>query len=147
MTDAIKTPWNPSRSATLRVKDPLPAPTACPKCSAPVELVSNAVIYGREYGEWPWIFNCTSCDCRVGLHPFTGIPLGHMADAPTREARKSVKNGFNALWNRKGTPFKTRTDAYHWLAGAMKLPVSECHFGMFDIRQCQQAAEAIRNGV
>jgi hypothetical protein len=102
MTREPKTPWNPSRTATARVKDPLPAPTQCPKCASPVELVSNAVIYGREYGEWPWVFKCTACDCRVGLHPFTAIPLGYLADGATRDARKGVKVHFNGLWQKKG---------------------------------------------
>ena len=52
-----KTPWNPSRRATARVKNPLPAPTTCPYDGGPVEIVNNSAIYGREYGEWPWAFD------------------------------------------------------------------------------------------
>lgn len=60
------TPWNPSRSATARVRNPLPAPTICPHCAAGVELVGNERIYGRPFGDWPWSFLCTGCGAYVG---------------------------------------------------------------------------------
>lgn len=132
-----KTPWNPSRKATARVKDPLPAPTTCPHCSSPVELCSNAKIYGREYGDWPWAYRCTSsdCDAYVGIHPFTNIPLGTLATRPIREARKAAKATFNPIWARK---YMTRSEAYAWLAGELGIPVGECHIGWFDVDQCKQ---------
>ncbi|UIF90898.1 zinc-finger-containing protein [Cupriavidus sp. UYPR2.512] len=137
-----KTPWNPSRSAIARVKNPLPAPVTCPHCGASVEIVSNALIYGREYGEWPWAFMCTGkfCDSYVGMHPLTGIPLGTLADGPTREARKRAKAAFNPLWQAKAM---TRSEAYAWLAQALGIVnVGECHIGWFDVDQCQRVVEA-----
>ncbi|CAN7381015.1 zinc-finger-containing protein [Cupriavidus necator] len=138
MTSAAKTPWNPSRRATARVKNPLPAPTHCPYCSAPVDVVSNAEIYGREYGDWPWAYRCTSKNCHayVELPPFTNIPLGTLADAPTREARKRAKAVFNPLWQSERM---TRDEAYVWLAGALSIANSEeCHIGWFDVQTCQR---------
>ncbi|KVP48431.1 zinc-finger-containing protein [Burkholderia ubonensis] len=130
-----KTPWNPSRRATARVKNALPAPTTCPYDGGPVEIVNNSAIYGRAYGEWPWAFLCRTCRAYVGLHPFTGIPLGTLADAATREARKRAKAAFNPIWQ---SGAMTRTDAYVWLAQQLGIAVGECHVGWFDATVCDR---------
>lgn len=136
-----KTPWNPSRRATARVKNPLPAPTCCPYDGDTVEIVNNAEIYGREYSEWPWAFLCRTCRAYVGLHPFTGIPLGTLADAPTREARKRAKAAFNPIWQ---SGAMTRTDAYVWLAQQLGIENhEECHIGWFDIAMCDRVVVVI----
>lgn len=126
-----------SRRALRRVKNPLPAPTHCPYCAGPVELVSNARIYnGREFGEWPYAFLCAPCDAYVGLHPHTDIPLGTLADKALREARKTHKASFHALIKARGLD---RNDAYQWLAKKMGIPQGECHFGWFDHARCETA--------
>lgn len=130
-----KTPWNPSRRAIARVKNPLPAPTECPRCGGRhVDIARNSEIYGRDYGEWPWAFLCRGCGAYVGMHPFTGIPLGTLADAPTREARKRAKAAFNPLWQ---SGAMTRTEAYSWLASRLGVAVAACHIGWFDVAMCQ----------
>ena len=134
------TPWKPSHSATTRVKNPMPAPTGCPYCGANVELVNNSEIYGRSYGEWPWAYSCCSCDAYVGLHPQTAIPLGTLADAPTRAARKSAKDAFNPLWQQGAM---SRSAAYAWLAAQLGIAdVNACHIGWFDIKTCARAVAA-----
>ena len=126
-----------SRRALRRVKNPLPAPTECPYCSGLVELVSNSRIYnGREFGEWPYAFHCEPCDAYVGLHPHTDIPLGTLANVELRGARKVHKTYFQKVCE---TFDLGRTPAYQWLAGAMGIPVGECHFGWFNKQQCEQA--------
>ncbi|MFY9480251.1 MAG: zinc-finger-containing protein [Aquabacterium sp.] len=138
------TPWNPSRRATAKVKNPLPVPTTCRHCGAEVNLVSNAEIYGREYGEWPWTFMCQGPNCRayVGLHPFTGIPMGTLATAPIRNARKAAKDLFNPLWQ---SGQMTRDEAYAWLAGELGIAnVEHCHIGWFDVEQCNQVIRAVK---
>jgi hypothetical protein len=137
-----KTPWNPSRRATARVTNPLPQPTTCPYCPGSVSIVNNEEIYGRPYGEWPWAFLCGGCGAYVGLHPFTGIPLGTLADAPTREARKRAKAAFNPLWQ---TRLMTRKEAYAWLAKMLGLAsVDVCHIGWFDVATCDRVVEAVK---
>ena len=131
-----------SRRSLKRVKDRLPVPTACSYCSGEVKLASNEEIYGREYGDWPYCYMCTACRSHVGLHPKTDIPLGTLADASTREARKRAKAAFQEV-----TLFRfnrDRTAAYHWLGGLMKIDPRTCHFGMFTVRQCNQALGAIQ---
>ena len=140
MTDP-KTPWNPSRRATARVLNPLPVPTSCRLCGGRCEIVNNGVIYGKPYGEWPWAVVCLGCGAHVGMHPFTGIPLGTVALAPLREARKAAKRLFNPLW-RDGA--MTRTEAYTWLAGELGIPVADCHIGWFEQDQCNAAIAAIQ---
>ncbi len=144
----LKTPWNPSRRAIARVRNPLPAPTVCPHCGAPVEIVNNAAIYGRSYGEWPWAYACDGadgdgCGAYVGMHPFTAIPLGTLADAPTRDARKKAKDAFNPLWQEKRM---SRTAAYQWLAGSLGIAnVEECHIGWFDVETCNRVVAVVNS--
>lgn len=139
----MKTPWNPSRKAIARVKNPLPFPQSCPHCGAECVFSNNSAVYGREYGEWPWIVLCNGCRAYVGLHPFTGIPLGMLADASTRGARKRAKAAFNPLWQCGGM---TRSQAYAWLANALGMDdVEQCHIGWFDVQQCDMVVCAIKN--
>lgn len=134
-------PLHPSIRATVRVKNPLPTPTECPHCAAPVSLVSNETIYGRAYGEWPWVYACSGCGAYVGLHPFTAIPLGTLATAEIRDARKRAKAAFNPIWQQGRM---SRTDAYAWLAGALGIAdVKACHIGWFDVDQCNTVVRAI----
>lgn len=133
-----KTPWNPSKRATARVKNPLPAPTECPHCCGEVKVAHHDEIYGKAYGEWPWAYLCTGCRAYVGMHPFTNIPLGTLADAPLRKARKECKQPFEMLWQSKKM---TRDEAYEGLAYHMGLSVEECHFGWFGIEQCHRARD------
>lgn len=136
-----KSPANPSRKATARVTNPLPVPTVCPHCGGPVRLVENSAIYRRNYGEWPWAYLCAPCDAYVGLHPFTAIPLGTLATAPIREARKLAKAAFNPLWMNGGM---SRSEAYAWLAKAMGIAdVNQCHIGWFGVEQCVAVVDAV----
>ncbi len=133
-----KTPWNPSRKAMKRVPEPhMPIPTECPYCSHQVSVVHHDAIYGRAYGDWPWVYACDHCGARTGMHPFTNIPLGTLADHALREERKRCKPVFERIW--KGG-YMTRDEAYIWLAASMGIEPSECHFGLFDAVQCQEAA-------
>ena len=137
-----KTPWNPSKRAIKRVKNPLPKPRQCNCCSSEAVVIkNNAQIYGRTYGEWPWVYVCEDCCSYVGMHPFTDIPLGTLADAPTREARKVCKAPFEALYK---TGKMTRNDAYQKLAEKLGIEKEQCHFGWFDVVMCKKAAVAAR---
>ncbi|MFG0647737.1 zinc-finger-containing protein [Leclercia adecarboxylata] len=132
----IKTPSNPSRKATARVKNPLPAPTQCHHCSDRVRIGTHEEVYGRDYSDWPYVYLCEGCGAYVGLHPFTAIPLRTLADKRTRDARKSCKLPFERIW-RSGS--MSRSEAYKWLADKMGIPTDECHFGWFSDEQCQVA--------
>ena len=129
-----------SRKALKRVKNPLPAPATCRYCgpSTPVFLGHHDEIYGRAYGEWPYLYLCENCEAYVGLHPFTDIPLGTLANAELRQARKTNKAKFIALQRAKSW---SRSRAYQWLADHMGIKVEECHWGWFEVEQCERAGE------
>ncbi|WP_082722488.1 zinc-finger-containing protein [Burkholderia mayonis] len=91
---------------------------------------------------WPWTFLCRTCRAYVRLHPFTHIPLGTLADAPTREARKRAKAEFNPIWQ---SGAMTRIAAYVWLAQRLGIENhEECHIDRFDIETCDRVVAAIR---
>lgn len=134
-----------SRKALKRVKDALPPPETCPYCgpNMPVFLVNNSEIYGREYGEWPYAYLCEGCDSYVGVHPNTDIPLGTLATKDMREARKKGKAVFLKLRRR----FPNRKTHYQWLADALGIPTSECHWGMFSIERAREAEAVCRQAL
>ena len=136
-------PWNPSRKAVARVPKPLPAPTTCHLCAGAVELVPNSEVYnGKDYGEWPWTYLCRGCGSYVGLHPFTGIPLGTLANKQMRAARQAAKAALNPLWQHGGP--MTRTEAYAWLSQQLGIAdIEDCHIGYMDVDQCRQIMAAI----
>lgn len=126
-----------SRRALKRVLHPIAIPTTCRFCADTVELVENSVIYrGRSFGDWPYAYWCGGCHAYVGLHPDTDLPLGTLADKRTRDARNTCKKSFEAIW-RDG--YMTRKQAYQWLADQMGIGVDQCHFGLFEPQQCQEA--------
>ena len=135
---ASKTPDNPSVSATARVTNPLPIPTACRYCAGPVKCVNNATVYGRPFGDWPYMYLCSDCGAYVGLHPFTALPLGTLADADLRHARKINKGAFERIWQ---DGYMSRTEAYAWLAQQLGITQAECHFGLFEADRCRKAFE------
>lgn len=136
------TPHNPSKNAIERVLNPLPPITCCHYCGSQVSIEQNKEIYGRNYGDYPWIYLCDSPACKayVGIHPDTNIPLGTLADAKTRKARKEAKDVFTAWYK---TIRIDRGRAYQLLANALKLPKEECHFGWFDVDACEAAKKAV----
>ena len=136
----VKTPSNPSRRATARVKNPLPVPTVCNICGEEaVRESSHMEIYGKVYSDWPYNYLCECCGAYVGMHPFTNIPLGTLADKELRELRKISKYFFNQIWQEEC--LLSRSDAYAELAKRMGIPAEQCHFGWFNKEQCYKARE------
>lgn len=134
-----KTPWNPSKTATARVREPAPIPETCRYCGSKVVIKSHQEVYGREYNDWPWMYKCEddACDSSVGMHPYTNIPLGTLANSSLRKIRTAHKPRFESLWN---GGWMTRNEAYLWLAHKMGLSREECHFGLFEEDACTKAS-------
>lgn len=131
-----------SRRALMRVKDWMPPPDQCPYCTGPVELVNNsAIYYGKSYGKWPYVYRCKPCDAYVGLHPDTDLPLGTLADSPTREARKKAKAEFFRVMKQMNWG---RSKAYAWLSSELGIPKSQTHFGMFDVETSNRAFKILK---
>lgn len=117
-----------------------PIPGRCRYCNGPVFFVDNKEVYGRSQGKWPMIYCCVrkECGARVGAHPNTRIPLGTLAPAELRVQRMAAKNSFHAMLRAKNWG---RSEGYRWLSEAMPCPPEKCHFGMFEIEQCERVAE------
>lgn len=115
----------------------------CPYCDSAAKLVDTAVIYnGMSYGR-AWVCErYPTCDSYVGCHPKTAQPLGTLANAELRQARKWAHIYFDALW--KGGPM-SRHGAYRWLANRMRLTEDECHIGLMDADQCRRAADVSKD--
>lgn len=139
MGKSVKTPWNPSRSAIKRVKNPLPEPTVCPHCGSGVSIYTHKEVYGRNYSDWPWLYKCSGCDAQVGMYPFTGIPLGTLATREMRHARNHCKQSFQLFIATSGL---SRTEAYEQLAMALGIEKEQCHFGWFNVEMCYRAKHA-----
>lgn len=124
-----------------KVRAKLPVPTICPNCGSAVELVNNSIVYGKEQGRWPFVYRCVAlaCNSHVGLHPFTDIPLGTLADHQTRVARTEAKAVFKPMWEQYGMD---RNAAYRWLGDKMGIAeVRHVHIGWFSLEQCQRVIE------
>lgn len=125
-----------------RVLDKLPVPKECHYCGGDVRLVNNKEIYGgQSYGVWPLAYLCGKCKAYVGVHRNTHIPMGYLADGPTREARIQAKNAFNPMWINHGM---RRTEAYKWLADKMGILKEQCHIGMFDVESCNEVIKHVQ---
>ncbi|MFY1852952.1 zinc-finger-containing protein [Achromobacter xylosoxidans] len=132
-----------SRRALARVRDRIAPPKACHCCGGPVKLTNNSDIYnGQSFGDWPYVYRCTRCQAYIGLHPDTDLPLGVMADRQTIKARKESKFAFHRLTrDRFGNDRKA---AHTWLASALGIAPSICHFGMFGVDQAERAGQICR---
>lgn len=115
----------------------------CHYCGNEARLVGGEVIYPHRIDLFEkkfWL--CDPCDAYVGCHhPHpkygkTGTePLGILANAKLRKLKSQAHAAFDPLWREK-KKFKSRTDAYYWLAKEMKMNTVECHIGMFDEDLC-----------
>ncbi|MCY1371039.1 zinc-finger-containing domain protein [compost metagenome] len=72
------------------------------------------------------------------MHPQTAIPLGTLATASLRQARKVAKEPFERLWR---PHHSKRTSAYEALAKHLGIEVESCHFGWFDEETCYKARD------
>lgn len=108
-------------------------PPNCSECGAVPAMHS---------GRSGYFWRCSvGCDVQVGCHPGRTIPLGTMADRPTRRARERAHDTFDRLWT---TGRISRTEAYRLLSVSMGLPTKKTHFGMFTAGQCEEACAFAR---
>lgn len=102
----------------------------CQYCGA------GAWLIGGKYG---YVWKCDPCGARVGCHPGTKRPLGHLANAELRSARMAAHDAFDPRW--KGQPSGVRSEAYEWLAEQLKIARDDCHIALFDLEQCRRVVE------
>jgi hypothetical protein len=122
--------------------------TICPYCAAPAELVAGAIIYphrsdlaARRF----WL--CRPCNAWVGCHQAGNgngdgtRPLGRLADAQLRAAKRAAHAAFDPRWKTRGM---TRGRAYAWLAQQLGLPIEATHIGDFDLETCHRVIALCR---
>lgn len=121
----------------------------CPYCQSKSKLVGGDVIYPRRPDLKSLKFwHCTPCDAYVGCHKEGArvetkngleisdgtIPLGRLADAALRRAKRTAHAAFDPIWS---NGLMKRKSAYSWLAKEMKINVHDCHIGDFTVAQCE----------
>ena len=107
----------------------------CPYCGREPKLMDSSVFYGRSYGP---VWACQPCDAYVGVHRGTQIPLGRLANANLRAAKKHAHLYFDIIWQSK---LLTRDRAYKWLSSALGTPSEYTHIGMFNVQTCIRVAD------
>lgn len=126
-----------------RIKNPLPIPRQCDNCASfDIAFKNNILLYGRECGEWPYCWHCSSCDAAVGCHSGTDTPLGRMADKKTRKLRAEAHKWFDPLWK---SGAMTRSDAYDLVAKHLQINSSECHISQLSIEQLKFVIEQCKD--
>ena len=112
----------------------------CPYCGKQSALVHGDVIYQhRPDLNEKWFYLCYPCDAYVGCHPGTTKPLGRLANADLRKAKRAAHAAFDQLWRDNK---KKRKAAYTWLAEQLGIDVNDCHIGEFDVETCRRVVEA-----
>lgn len=119
----------------------------CPYCSQKAKLVDGTAIYPhrpdlRQQHFW----YCAPCNAYVGCHKpnrrlgLDGTePLGRLANVELRQAKSAAHGCFDWIWQGR---YKTRSEAYSWLASELDIPVERCHIGEFDVPTCRRVVEA-----
>lgn len=115
-------------------------PQKCNLCDGKVVYVSNAKIYGRQYGSG-YCYYCTNCDAYVGTHkPRPKEAMGVLANKQMRYWKMKCHGLFDPLWKSKR---KKRGQLYSKLALQMGIPISQCHFGYFNLEDLKRAYEIL----
>lgn len=128
------------------------APT-CDYCGRLAVLVGGNAIYPHRpdlYARRFW--QCAPCDAYVGCHPPAGgngkgghgdgaVPMGRLANAELRKAKRRAHDAFDPLWKSRQM---SRQSAYKWLAGELGISPANCHIGMMDVDGCRAVVAAVQ---
>lgn len=119
-------------------------PTRCNLCGGRVVYTTNDHIYGKKYGSG-YCYLCTKCGAYVGTHiPRPREAFGILANSEMRNAKKICHDFFdNNFWRGKNKSRTKRLNAYAEMAELLNIPVSECHFGYFDLPMLRKAYKAM----
>ncbi len=116
-------------------------PKVCRYCGGKIVKTHSNVLYrkGKES-----IYLCTMCNAYVGCYKGTDQPMGKVANTVLRLKRQETHQVFDRFW--KGCGW-TRSAAYRWLAGELRLPVGEAHIGMMEMDDCEKVIRLCRDYV
>lgn len=116
----------------------------CQYCKKETELVDSEIIYGKNFG---MIYLCKGCNAYVGTYTNTIRALGSVANENLRTIRKQTHKVFDKLWNNVDGKnwFKSRQEAYNWLAVKMEKNVRLTHIAMFREKECKKVIDISSN--
>lgn len=135
--DLVEPPLHSAKPQSLLSKTQPAIEVTCPYCQKPAKCVTGDVVYARRPDlKDKFFYECIPCDAYVGCHQNSKRPLGRLANATLRKAKKMAHEVFDKLWRNGGM---TRDQAYAWLAKKMELSPDDCHIGKFDEWQCAEA--------
>lgn len=118
-------------------------PKTCNLCGGDVIFTSNAVIYQREYGSG-MAYLCTKCGAYVGTNKTKpDDALGILANKEMRNMKMKCHDIFDRRWKNARNRKKARFRAYQWLSRKLNIPISECHFGYFDMDTLKKAYDIL----
>lgn len=118
-------------------------PKICNLCGGKIIYTTNDKIYGTKYGSG-YAYLCTECGAYVGTHkPRPKEALGILANRDMRYMKMKCHDIFDSLWK---TP-KQRKALYKRLSKELHIPVSECHFGYFDLDTLYRAYRILKTWV
>lgn len=114
------------------------------ECGERASLVRGAEVYPHRRDLAHLYFWKCSCGRFVGCHKGTTRPLGRPADAETRRARSAAHAAFDPLWrDPERRRFKTRRQAYRWLAEALGIDEDDCHMGEMSAENARRVIDAV----
>ena len=130
----------------------------CMYCSSRSELVTGRDIYPHRPDLYTLKFYaCKPCDSYVGCHKGTIIPLGRLANAELRRAKKEAHAAFDPIWKDRfeqksqiDPSYKkamARSGRYKRLAELLGIEMKECHIGMFDVDMCRRVVQLCKDGL
>lgn len=109
-------------------------PTTCNLCSGEVIYTSNSRIYGAELGSGK-CYLCLNCGAYVGTHiPRPKEAFGILSDAEMRALKMECHKIFDKQFLCASNVFEMRR-----LRKKAYKPISECHFGYFNMDMLQKA--------
>ena len=115
-------------------------PTHCNLGGGRVHLVSNGVIYGKEYGSGK-VYLCEQCESYVGTHKNSPLDaMGLLSNKQMRLLKQECHRIFDEQWSTRSE----RTNLYRWLSVQMGISTEMCHFGWFDEDELKKALNILR---
>lgn len=125
-------------------KTPVEIPT-CPDCGSLAIERHPAFVYGSQREWFGTLWVCSgfpTCDSYVRSGA-DGVPLGRLANADLRLAKKLAHRAFDPIYEAFARDFRideadARAIGYRWLARKMAIPEAECSMGQFNVAQCEQ---------
>ena len=116
----------------------------CPYCNCATKKVTDIEIYGPHSN-----YNQSFIQCEMNTDHYVGTfangqALGRLADAELRKLKREGHALFDQLWQGENAVFRTRDQAYVWLARNMRLSNDLTHFAMFNNEQCVQSMNLVR---